>query len=110
MKKFTCYLLLFVFLLTSISTAHSISVKTRGKLTLAAILFGIAVLTKHLVDRDKQTVEALHAKLGEPDRIVEYERGFDVWRIEWYGNQKYIFRNHVFQKMVESIQSPNGCD
>ena len=71
---------------------------------------GIAVLTKHLVNRDEQTVEVLHTKLGEPDRTAEYERGFDVWRIEWYGNQKYIFRNNVFQKMVESVQSPNGCD
>ena len=110
MKKFTCYLLLIVFLLTSISTAHSFSVKTRGKLTLAAILSGIAILTKYLVDRDKQTVEALHAKLGKPDRTVEYERGFDIWRIEWYGNQKYIFRNHVLQKMVESDQNLEGFD
>lgn len=110
MKKFTCYLLLIVFLLTYVSSAHSISVKTRGKLTLAAILSGIAILTKYLVDRDEQTVETIHAKLGKPARVVEYERGFDIWRIEWYGNQKYVFRNHVFQKTVESEQYLNVCD
>lgn len=110
MKKFTCYLLLIVFLLTPISTAHSITVKTRGKLALAAILSGIAILTKYLVDRDEQTVETLHAKLGKPDRIVDFERGFDLWRIEWYGNQKYIFRNQVFQRMVASDQNLCGCD
>ena len=110
MKKSVCYLLLVVFLLTSVSTAHSISIKTRGKLTLAAILSGIAILTKYLADRDKQTVEELHAKLGKPDRVVEYERGFDFMRIECYGNQKYIFRNQVFQKMVESEQYLDGCN
>ena len=110
MRKFTCYLLLIVFLLTPISTAYSISVKTRGKLTLAAILSGIAIVTKYLVGRDEQTVEALHAMLGKPDRIIEFERGFDLWRIEWYGDQKYIFRNQVFQKIVESNHNLYGCD
>ena len=64
----------------------------------------------NFVDRDEQTVETIHAKLGKPARVVEYERGFDIWRIEWYGNQKYIFRNHVFQKTVESEQYLNVCD
>ena len=109
MRKFTCYLLLIVFLLTPISTAYSISVKTRGKLALAAILSAIAIVTKYLVDRDEQTVEVLHAKLGKPDRIIELECGFDLWRIEWYGEKQFILRNHVFQKMVESNHNLYGC-
>ena len=102
MKKFTCYLLLIAFLFVPIATAHSISVKTRGKLVLAAILSGVAIVAKHLVGRDERSAEELHARLGEPDRVIEFERGFDRWRSEWYGNRKYIFRNDVFQKVVQS--------
>ena len=98
MEKVICYLLLVIFLSTPISTAHSISVKTGGKLALVAILSGIALITKHLVERDQHTVETLHAKLGEPNRVAEFEHGFDRWRIEWYGNGRYIFRNNVLQK------------
>ena len=98
MKKLTCYLVVVVLSLSPISTAHSISVKTQGKLALAAILGGVAILTKYLVKRDKQTVEALHTKLGTPERVIEFERGFDRWRIEWYGNQRYLFRNNILQE------------
>ena len=98
MKKLTCYLVIVVLLLSPISPVHSISVKTQGKLALVAILGGVAILTKYLVGRDQQTVEALHAKLGPPERVVKFERGFDQWRIEWYGTQRYIFRNNILQK------------
>ena len=97
-KKLTCYLVVVVLSLSPISTAHSISVKTQGKLAFVAILGGVAILTKYLVRRDQQTVEAVHAKLGIPDRIIEFERGFDRWRVEWYGNRRYLFRNNVLQK------------
>jgi hypothetical protein len=93
-----CYLVVVVLLLSPISTAHSISVKSQGKLVLVAILGGVAILTKYLVGRDQQTVEALHAKLGPPERVVKFESGFDQWRIEWYGNRRYVFRNNVLQK------------
>ena len=108
MKKLTCYLLLIAFLSVPISTVHSISVKMRGKLGLAAILSGAAIVTKYLVGRDQRTVEKLHVKLGEPDRVIEFERGFNRWRIEWYGDLNYIFRNNVFQKVVQSDQSSRG--
>lgn len=98
MKKLTCYLVVVVLLLSPLSTAHSISVKTQGKLALVVILGGIAILTKYLVRRDQQAVEALHAKLGPPERVIEFERGFDRWRIEWHGNQRYLFRNDILQK------------
>ena len=97
MKKLTCYLVAVVLLLSPISTAHSISVKTQGKLALVAILGGVAILTKYFVKRDQQTVESLHAKLGPPERVIEFERGFDRWRVEWYGNRRYLFRNNVLQ-------------
>ena len=98
MKKPLCYLLLIGLLSAPTSTAHSLSVKTRGKFALAAILSGVAILTKFLVRRDGRTMEDLHAKLGQPDRFIEFERGFDRWQIEWYGHRKYIFRNQVLQK------------
>ncbi|MBI1930600.1 hypothetical protein HYR99_40930 [Candidatus Poribacteria bacterium] len=104
MKKFICYLLLIAFLFAPISTAHSINVKTRGKLALAVLLSGVAILTKYLVDRDPRAIEDLHAKLGPPDRVIEFERGFDYWRIEWYGHRQYIFRNQVLQKVEGNEQ------
>ncbi len=98
MKKLTCYLVVAVLLLSPISTVHSISVKTQGKLVLVAILGGVAILTKYLIGGDQQAAEALHAKLGPPERVIKFEQGFDRWRIEWYGNQRYLFRNNVLQK------------
>ena len=98
MKKALCYLVVIFLLLNPISTTHSITVKTQGKLALVAILGGISILTKYLIRRDKQAIKALHAKLGPPDRIIEFERGFDQWRIEWYENQRYLFRNNVLHK------------
>ena len=96
-QRLVCYLVVLVLLLNPISTAHSISVKTQGKLALVAILGGVAILTKYLVGRDQKTVEALYAKLGPPERVTKFERGFDQWRIEWYGNRRYVFRNNVLQ-------------
>lgn len=97
-RKLTCYLVALVLLLSPVSTAHSISVKTQGKLVIVAVLGGVAILTKYLVGRDQGTVEALHTKLGPPERVTKFERGFDRWRIEWYGNRRYVFRNNVLQK------------
>ena len=109
-QKFVCYLVVLVLLLSPVSTAHSISVKTQGKLALVAILGGVAILTKYLVGRDQKTVEALHANLGTPERVTKFERGFDQWRIEWYGNRRYVFRNNVLQNDTgrEPAEPPEG--
>ena len=101
-KKFTCYLVIVVLLLSPLTSAHGIGVKTQGKLALVAILGGVAILTKYLIGRDQRTVEALHTKLGLPMRVIEFERGFDRWRIEWYGNRRYVFRNNVLQKGIDT--------
>ena len=87
-----------VLLLNPIATVHSISVKMQGKLALVAILGGVTILTKYLVERDQQVVETLRTKLGPPELVIKFERGFDRWRIEWYGHQRYLFRNDVLQK------------
>ena len=108
--KFTCYIVVVVLLLGTASGAHSISVKTQGKLALAVILGGVAILTKYLGERDQQAIEALHAKLGHPERVVTFERGFDRWRIEWYGNRRYVFRNNILEKETgaKSVQAPKA--
>ena len=100
-QKLVCYLVVLVLLLSPVSTVNSISVKTQGKLALMAILSGVAILTKYLVERDQKTVKALHAELGPPERVIEIERGFDQWRIEQYGNRRYVFRNNLLQKETD---------
>ena len=104
-QRLVCYLVVVVLLLSPISTAHSFSVKTQGKLALVAILGGVAILTKYLVGRDQGAVEALRAKLGPPERVTKFERGFDQWRIEWYGNRRYVFRNNVLQNESDPKQA-----
>ena len=74
--------------------AEGISVKLRGKIALAGILSGLAYTTHTLIKRDKRAVEKLQRHLGPPDRIIQFERGFDIWRIEHYGEYQYIFRNN----------------
>ena len=76
--------------------AESISVKLRGKIALAGILSGLAYLTHTLVKRDRQAMEKLEFRLGPPDRVVQFERGFDLWRINYYREQSYLFRNNRF--------------
>ena len=75
-------------------TAESISVKLRGKIALGGILSCLVYVTHTLVKRDKRAVEELHLRLGPPDRVVQFERGFDLWRIDSYGKRSYMFRNN----------------
>ena len=77
--------------------AQLIDTKMQGKLSLVILLTGLAVLTKMLVNNDKKEVEELHSILGPPDRVMEFQKGFDIWRIEWYGEKGYLFRNEVLQ-------------
>ena len=75
--------------------------KMQGKLSLIILLSGLAVLTKLLVDNDKKAGEALRTRLGMPEQIIEFQRGFDYWRVEWYIEQRYLFRNGVLQQSLE---------
>lgn len=65
---------------------------------MVAILSGVAILTRYLVKRDTRASEKLRAKLGEPDRAIEFERGFDQWRVQWHGDRRYLFRNSILYK------------
>ncbi len=82
---------------------ESISVKLRGKIALGGILSGLAYVTHALVTRDKRAVEKLQLRLGPPDRVVQFERGFDLWRINYYGGQCYMLRNNHFVKVVPCV-------
>lgn len=70
--------------------------KTLGKLMMIAILSATAFATKKLVDRDIRKTSAIRKNLSKPDRVIEFQDGFDKWRIEWYGNSVYVFKNGIF--------------
>ena len=90
-------------LVVPVTSAQSrwLDTKTQGKLSLIILLSGLAVLTKLLVDKDKKAGEALHARLGIPEQITDFQQGFDYWHIEWYSEQSYLFRNGVLQQDLE---------
>ena len=93
--KRICAFVLIVCLISGLTpTAESISVKLRGKVALGGILSGLAYVTYALVTRDKRAAEKLQLHLGPPDRIIQFERGFDRWRIDSYKEQCYLFRNN----------------
>jgi len=98
MKKILCILLAVSLLLAPLARAQCkfLDTKTRGKLSLVVLLTGIAIVTDLLVNFDRKNVDKLHAKLGQPDKTLEFQKGFDRFRIEWYGEKKYLFRNGVF--------------
>lgn len=100
-QKRVCAFALIVCLMSGLTpTAESVSVKLRGKIALGGILSGLAYTTYALVTRDKRATEKLQLRLGPPDRVVQFERGFDRWRIDAYGEQCYLFRNNLFIKTV----------
>ena len=109
--KKTCVFALVLCLMWGLTpAAESISVKLRGKIALAGILSGLAYATHALVKNDKRAVEKLQRHLGPPDRVVQFERGFDLWRTEHYGEYRYIFRNNRLRKikLVETDGSLSG--
>jgi len=73
--------------------ARALDTKTCGKLGMVAILGTAAIIVKVLINREHKAVINLHESLGPPDRFLEFQQGFDHWRIEWYGDSFYVFRN-----------------
>lgn len=63
----------------------------------------LAYVTHTLVTRDRRASEKLQLHLGPPDRIVQFERGFDLWRINYYGEQCYMLRNNQFVKTIPCV-------
>ena len=106
-KKICAFVLVMCLISGLTPTAESISVKLRGKIALGGILSGLAYTTYVLVTRDKRATKKLQLHLGPPDRVVQFERGFDRWRVNYYGEQCYLFRNNRFIETVPctSLQS-----
>ena len=104
-RKKVCAFVLIVCLMSGLTpTAESVSVKLRGKIALGGILSGLAYVTYALVTRDKRAAEKLQLHLGPPDRVIQFERGFDRWRINYHGEQCYLFRNNLF---IETLPCPD---
>jgi len=93
-KKTSTFVLILCFIYGLTPDAEGISAKLRGKIALGVILSGVAYTTHALIKHDKQAAKKLRHRLGLPARVVHFERGFDVWRIEYYGEQHYVFRNN----------------
>jgi hypothetical protein len=108
MKKIVCTLTILSIIFVPVAKTHaqSLDTKMQGKISLIILLAGIAVLTKLLVNSDKKEVEELHSRLGPPDRIMKFQKGFDNWRVEWYGKKGYLSRNEVLQN--ETIRCYSG--
>jgi hypothetical protein len=75
--------------------------KTTGKLAMIAILSVTAFVIKMLIDRDRKELAGIREKLGPPDRAIEFQEGFDHWRVEWYGGNVYVFRNGVLCERIK---------
>lgn len=95
-KKLLCLILIACLIWNLSFSAEGLSVKLRGKLALAGILSGLAYLTHTLVKRDMHAAEDLQAQLGPPERIIQFERGFDQWDVHYYREHSYFFLNNRF--------------
>ena len=111
-KKISVFVLIFSLIYGLTPAAEGISAKLRGKIALGVVLSGIAYTTHTLMKRDRQAVAELRHHLGVPERVVQFERGFDLWRIEHYADRHYIFRNNrLLTKMNASIyEVPRGSE
>jgi len=98
-------IIVLVFPLSARAEDRFLRTKTLGKLTMIAILSAVAFVVKMLIDRDRKEVVRLHERLGLPDKIIEFQEGFDCWRVECYGNHVYIFRNGVLYRSLKSSKS-----
>ena len=95
-KKSLCLILIACLILNLSLSAEGLSLKLQGKLALAGILSGLAYLTHTLVKRDRLAAEDLQAQLGPPERIIQFERGFDQWDVHYYREHSYFFLNNRF--------------
>ena len=100
MKKAIIFTLLVTMILLPPLQTHAISRKIQGKIILASILTGIAILTKLLEAQDRKDAEELHKQLGKPDRVIVFYHGFDKIRIEYWKDRKFTFKNGVLQRKV----------
>lgn len=106
-KKLLTLVIVTLLILNMNFTADGFSVKLRGKLALAGILSGAAILTISLVKHDRNVSENLLSELGRAKSIWKIDRGFDAWYIHQFKEQSYYFLNNRYiqdiQKMPPNI-------
>ena len=107
-KKVCAFALVLCLMWGVTPAAESISIKLRGKIALAGILSGLAYTTYTLIKRDRRAAEKLQLQLGPPERVVQFERGFDLWRVNYYREQCYIFRNNRLIKSAPCLDLQSG--
>ncbi|HGJ64243.1 TPA: hypothetical protein ENS27_02510 [bacterium] len=79
-----------------------ISKKNTGKLTMVLSLSAMAFFVKKIVNNDINKTLAIRKEIGKPEKLIEYQEGFDNWRLEWHGNYIYVFRNGIFSHKIET--------
>lgn len=95
-KKTLTFVILTLLVLNMNFTADGFSVKLRGKLALAGILSGAAILTISLVKHDREVSENLLSELGRAEAIWKIDRGFDAWYVHQFKEQSYYFLNNRY--------------
>ena len=95
-KKLLALVIVTLLMLNMNFTADGLSVKLRGKLALAGILSGAALLTISLVKHDREVSENVLSELGRTEYIWKIDRGFDVWHIHQYKEKSYYFLNNRY--------------
>ena len=95
-KKLFALVIVMLFVLNMSFTADGFSVKLRGKLALAGILSGVAILTISLVKHDRDVSENLLSELGRADYIWQIDCGFEAWYVHQYQEQSYYFLNNRY--------------
>lgn len=95
-KKLLALVIVTLLMLNINFTADGLSVKLRGKLVLAGILSGAAILTISLVKHDREVSENLLSELGRAEAIWKIDRGFDAWYVHQYKEKSYYFLNNRY--------------
>ena len=95
-KKLLALVIVTLLMLNINFTADGLSVKLRGKLALAGILSGVALLTISLVKHDRDVSENVLSELGRAESIWKIDRGFDAWYVHQYKEKSYYFLNNRY--------------
>ncbi len=95
-KKLIAIVILILLVLNMNFTADGFSVKLRGKLALAGILSGAAILTISLVKHDRDISENVLSEVGRAESIWKIDRGFDTWYVHQFKEQAYYFLNNRY--------------
>lgn len=75
--------------------------KNFGKLSMIAMLSIMGLIVKYLNHKDKEVIINIRDNFGLPYNALEFQKGFDIWKLEIYEDRIFIFRNEIFYKSIE---------